>query len=160
EEVVLSTTPRARHHWRCPECLLEREQAFEHADRCMEGGAHGAALRLAVPPAVRQLLAQQAIDEPVAALAEVCAQRDDATVDALLDFALEERRLSELWSPRDVRANEIDRGSRRCARRIQSEVTQEQQRVHVRPPERRGGAVAPLAVGSLLIEQASTPSLM
>ena len=101
---------------------------------------------------------EQAIDETVAALAEVGAECDDAAVDARFDLAFEERRISELGSPRDVLANEIDRRSRARARRVEAEVAQQQQRVHVRPPERRGDAVAPLAVGPLLIEQPRAPS--
>ena len=141
-----------------PNAVLEREQPFEHADRRVERRAHRAALRLAVPAAIRELFAQQAIDETIAALAEVRAECDDAAVDARLDLTLEERRVSELRSPRDVVANEIDRRSRARARRVEPEVAQEQQRVHVRPPERRGDAIAPLAVGALLIEQPRAPS--
>ena len=62
-------------------------------------------------------------------------------------------------SPGDVVANAIDRGSRARARRVEPEVAQEHQRVQVRPPERRGDAVAPLAVGALLIEQPRAPAL-
>src|SRR5262249_55944160 len=77
------------------ERLLEREQPFEHADRRVERRAHRAALGLAVPAAVRELFAQQAIDEPIAALAEIGAECDDPAVDARLDLALEEGRVAE-----------------------------------------------------------------
>jgi len=51
----------------------------------------GAALRLAVPAAVRELFTQQSVDESIARLAEVGAERDDAAVDARLNLTLEER---------------------------------------------------------------------
>src|SRR5262249_61188928 len=109
----------------------------------VERRAHRAALRLAVPAAIRELLAQQSIDESITALAEVRAERDDAAVDARLDLALEEGRVSEPGSPRDAAANEIDRHPRAPARRVEPQVAQEQQRIHIRPPERRGDAIAP-----------------
>jgi hypothetical protein len=50
--------------------------------------------------AIRELFAQQTIDEPIAPHAEVRAERDDAAVDARFDLAFEEGGVSELWSPR------------------------------------------------------------
>src|SRR6185436_643499 len=158
-KIFLRAAPRVGHRRRRAEGVFEREQPFEHADRRVERRAHRAALRLAVPAAISQLLAEQPIDEPIAALAEVRAERDDAAVDAGLDFTLEERRVAELRSPRHMVANAIDRGPYSLAGRIDAEVAQEHQRVHVRPPERHGDAVAPLAVGALLVEQARAPSL-
>ena len=115
--------------------------------------------RLAVPAAICELLAEQPVDESIAALAEIRAERDDPAVDAGLDLALEKGRVAEFRSPRDVVADAIDRGSRPRARRVDPQVAQEHQRVHVRPPERRGDAIAPLAVGALLVEQTRAPSL-
>src|SRR2546423_3244973 len=159
EEVFLRAPPRVCYRWRGADRLLEREQPFQHADRRVEGRAHRAALRLAVPAAVHELFAQQSIDEPIAARPEVRAERQDATVDARLDLTLEERGIAELRSPGDVAADAIDRGSRAGARRVEPQVAQEQQRVQVRPPAGRGRAVAPMAVGGLLIEQPRAPSL-
>ena len=159
EQIRLAASPRVRHHRRGAERLLEREQTFEHADRRVERRAHRTALRFAIPAAVGELFAQQPIDEPIAALAEVCAERNDAAVDARLDLALEEGRVAEPRSPRDAAAHEIDRVSRRRARRVDAEIAQEHQRVHVRPPERRRDAIAPLTVGALFLEQSRSPTL-
>ena len=59
----------------------------------------------------------------------------------------------------DEVANAIDRGAHSFARRVHSQVTQEDQSVHVGPPEGRRDSVAPLAVGSLLVEQLRAPTL-
>ena len=99
--------------------MLEREQSLEHADRRVERRAYRAAFRLAVPAAVRELFAQETINQMVAALAEVGAERDDAAVDARLDLTLEEGRVSEPGAPGDVAANAIDRGSGAHAQRVE-----------------------------------------
>ena len=57
EEILLPARPRACHRWRAAERLLEREQSFEDADRRVERRAYLAALCLAIPSAIRQLLA-------------------------------------------------------------------------------------------------------
>src|SRR5262249_4103957 len=119
----------------------------------MERRAHRAALGLAVPASVGELLAQQSVDESIAPFAEVRAECDDAAVDAGFDLAFEEGRVSEPGSPGDGVANAIDRRACALACRIESQVAEEHEGVHVRPPERRGDAVAPLAVRALLIEQ-------
>src|SRR5262249_14226054 len=157
EEVLLRAPPRAGHRRLSAEHLFEREQPFEHADRRVERRADRAALGFAVPAAIRELLAQQSIDEPIPPLAEVRAERDDAAVDAGLDLTLEEGRVSEPGSPGDVVADTIDRGARARARRVEPQVAQEQERVQIRPPERRRDAVTPLAVGALPIEQLRAP---
>src|SRR4029077_15621066 len=103
----------------------------------------------AVPAAVRELFAQQPVDQAIAAHSEVSAQRDHSAVDARLDLAFEEGRVAEASSPRDVPPNAIDRVARTLARRIDPEIAEEHERVHVRPPERRGDPVAPLTIRSL-----------
>src|SRR4029077_2723724 len=107
--------------------------------------AHRAALRLAVPAAVSELFAQESIDESIAALAEIRAQRDHAAVDAGFDLALEEGRVSKLRSPCDAVTHEIDGRTRTRAFWVESQVADKQERVHVRPPERRTDPIAPLA---------------
>src|SRR2546430_5918881 len=82
EEVFLRAPPSVCYRRRGADRLLEREQPFQYADRRVEGRAHRAALRLAVPAAVHELFAQQSIDEPIAARPEVRAERQDAAVDA------------------------------------------------------------------------------
>src|SRR5438445_7848769 len=110
------------------ERLLERKQPLDDADRRVERRAHRAALCFAVPAAVRELLAQQPIDESIAPDIEVRAEPDDAAVDAGLDLAFEEGRAAEPRSPGDALANAIDRGARARARRVEAEVAQEHQR--------------------------------
>ena len=60
--------------------MLEGKESFEHADRRVERRTYRATLRLAVPPAIYELFAQEAINQMIAALAEVGAERDDAAV--------------------------------------------------------------------------------
>src|SRR5207237_9400429 len=66
------------------------EQGFQHADRGIERRPRRAVLGLAVPAAVAQLLAEQAVDDPLDVLAEVGAARRHLPVDARLDLAREE----------------------------------------------------------------------
>lgn len=139
--------PRVGYRRRGAERLLEREQSFKHADRRVEGLADRAALRLAIPAAVPELFAQQTIDESIAALTEIGAERDDTAVDARLDLTFEEGRVSESGSPGDVVANAIDRGAHARACAVEPEVAQKDQCVQVRPPERSGDAVAPWPSG-------------
>jgi hypothetical protein len=123
----------------------------------MERGAHGAPLGLAVPAAIRELLAQQPVDQPIAGLAEVAAQREDATVDAGLDLALEERRVTEFRPPGDPVADEAHRPPCLLVRRIEPQGPQEQQGVQVGSPLRCGNAVTPIAVRPLLAEELGAP---
>src|SRR3954454_9788430 len=62
-------------------------------------------------------------------------------------------------SPRDALAHEGDRLLGPSARGVDAEVAQEHERIHVRPPERGAATIAPLAVGTLLIEQPRAPAL-
>src|SRR5262245_35930584 len=65
-------------------------QSLEHADRRVERGARGAVLGLAVPAAVRQLLAEQPVDEMANVLTEIGPARRHLAVDARLDLTFEE----------------------------------------------------------------------
>src|SRR2546422_1906310 len=84
EKVFLRASSRVSYRRRGAERLLEREQSFEYADGRVKRRAYRAPLCLAVPAAIRELFAQQSIDESIAALAEIGAERDDAAVDARL----------------------------------------------------------------------------
>ena len=88
-----------------------------------------APLGLAVPAAVLELLAEEPIEQPIAGLAEVAAQRQNPSVDAGLDLALEERRVTEFRPPGDLVADEAHRRPSSLARRVKPQVPQEQQGV-------------------------------
>src|SRR5215470_8523713 len=130
-------------------CLLVLQQPFEHADRGVERGAHGASLCLAVPAAVFELLAEEPVHQPSARFAEVRAERQRAAVDARLDLALEEGRVAELRPPGDLVANEAHGFARALAPGIDPHLPQEQQGVQCRCPLRVGYAVTPLPVRPL-----------
>jgi len=66
------------------------EQAFENADGGVERRA-GTLGRFAVPAAVGELFREKALSEAFEGAAEVGAEREHASVDAGLDFALKER---------------------------------------------------------------------
>src|SRR5262245_37097802 len=91
QEVLLCPATRARHGGRGAICLLVLQEPFQHADRGVKRGAHGASLSLAVPAAVLELFAEEPVDEAIARFAEVGAKRQRTAIDARLDFALEER---------------------------------------------------------------------
>ena len=99
-------------------------------------------------------LRSDTVTKPTPEMREAMAELggDVEAVDAGFDFAFEEWRIAELWSPRHVLLHASDGGAGSRARRIQTEVAQKQQRVEVRPPERDGDAVAPLTVLALLIQ--------
>src|SRR5436190_1261985 len=159
EEVLLSAQPRGRDVGARPDRRLVLQQAFEHADRRMERRPL-AARRVAVPAAVRQLLLHQTGGKPPAGLAEVGADRQHVSVDARLDLAVEERGVAELPAPGAAVTHAIDRRPDPIARRIRAQVSQQLQRVHRRDPGARDeGRAAPMAIGSLQVEQARTPAL-
>jgi hypothetical protein len=90
QEVLLAPPASRDGPRRAPGCALVGQEPLEDPDRGVEGGAHGAVLRLAVPPAVLQLFAEQPVDHAIDVEAEVGAQRDHHAVDAGLDLAAEE----------------------------------------------------------------------
>jgi hypothetical protein len=71
--------------------LFVRQQPLEDVDRAVERRADGTVLRVAVPPAVLELVSQQAFDDALHVLPEVDAEGDGPAVDARLDLAGEER---------------------------------------------------------------------
>ena len=158
QQVLLCPDPRVRHRGRGAFRLLVLQESFQNADRRVERGAHGAPLRLAVPAAVLELLAEEPVEQPIAGLAEVAAKRQNPTVDAGLDLALEERRVTEFRPPGDLVADEAHRPPRSLARRVQPQVPQEQQGVQVGPPLRCGDAITPLAVRPLKVEEPGAPT--
>src|SRR5262249_7520574 len=113
--------------------------------------------RLAVPAAVRELLGQQPVDQPIAGLAEVATERQRAAVDAGLDLALEERRVAEFRAPGDPIADEPHGSPRTLAGRAAAQAAQEQQRVQVGTPARSSDAIAPGPVRPLLAEKPRAP---
>jgi hypothetical protein len=68
---------------------LVLEQPLQHADRGVEGRTC-ALWRFAVPPSVVELLAGETTSEALGGAPEVCAEREDAAVDAGFDFSFEE----------------------------------------------------------------------
>src|SRR5262249_32383978 len=102
---------------------------------------------------------EQPVDEPMTALAEVGAEPYDASVDAGLDLALEERRVAELRTKRDLVSNEANGFPRRPARRIEPEIAEQHQCGHAGPPVRRIDSVAPVAVRALAGEELGAPTL-
>ena len=91
EHVLLAALAGLPDLGRAADRPLVLEQALEDVDRRPERRHRRAVLDLAVPAAVRELLAEQPLDERRHVDAEVGARRDDVAVDARLDLALEER---------------------------------------------------------------------
>ena len=139
--------------------LLVFQQSFEHTDRRVERRAL-AARGVAVPAAVAQLLLKQSVDETIACLAEIGADRKHPSVDTGLDLAFEERRVAELLAPGAAVAHLADGPSHPIARRVHTEISQQLERVLGGDPgvrhERRA---APMAIRSLKVQQASAPTL-
>src|SRR5262249_25407916 len=133
------------------------EEAFEHADRRVERGAHGAALGLAVPAAVGELLTGEPLEETMARLAEVAAERDGRAVDAGLHLAVEEGRVPVPRPPRHPLADALDRRARGGARGVDAELPQELQGVQRRLPRPR--TLAPATVRELAPEELRSPAL-
>ena len=78
---------------------------------------------LAVPAAVLELLAEQAVEQPVAGRAEIGARGEDPAVDAGLGLAVEEGPAVEL-PPGDALAHQADRLADRLVRRIRTKILQ------------------------------------
>ena len=91
EEVLFAPASRRDGFRRAAGGLLVRQQPFQDVDRGVERRANGAVLRLAVPPAVLELLVHEAGDDALDVLAEVGAEGDGPAVDARLDLPVEER---------------------------------------------------------------------
>src|SRR3989441_11870902 len=121
------------------------QETLEDVDRRVERSAGRAILLLAIPPAIGHLLAEQPLDDACHVLAEVRAERNDASVDARFDLAREHGPTVPRGSwvvPRRVVANEAYRVSRLVARRVEAHVAEHQQ-VEQRDPLRVGRAGAP-----------------
>src|SRR5690606_1621707 len=73
----------------CPDGSLPGRQTLQDADGRVERRHRRPERRPAVPSAIRQLVAQQAVHDPVDRLCEVGADDDHDAVDARFDFALE-----------------------------------------------------------------------
>jgi hypothetical protein len=149
EEIALAALPSARRGRRGAVGPLEREKPFEHTDGGMEGRSDGAAFGVAIPSAIGELLTDQSLEQPIAANVEVRAQAEDTAVDARFDFALEEWRVAEFRAPGDLCADPVAGSADSLVRRIDPEIAQQHERVHVRPPERGRHPVAPLTIRTL-----------
>ena len=91
QEVFLSSAASRDGLRRAAGCAFVRQQPLQDPDRRVEGRANRAVLHLAVPAAILELLADEPSDDRIHVLVEVGTQRDDHSVDARLDLALEER---------------------------------------------------------------------
>ena len=168
EQVVLTRSTRGADLVGTTGRSLEREQTVEHVDRRVERRSHRPVLGLAVPSAVLESFAEDAIDDRRDVHAEVRAGLDRPPVDAGLDLTIEEALPGVL--PASVLGDERDRSARRLGLGLQPEKKQRLQGVHRRRPrlarfaarvrERRGEARAarPQPVGVLCSEQAGAPS--
>ena len=149
-----------------------REETFEHADRGVERPADRAILDFAVPAAILELLADQALDDALDVLPEIGAETDHHAVDARLDLAFEERLAGIL--PAAVVADELDRSADAVVVRIHAKFLElheavggggprltvlavPRERLPVPPGEQR--AAFPQAVVTLQREESRAPSL-
>ena len=123
-----------------------------------------AVLDLAVPAAVRELLAEEPLDERRHVDAEVRAGRDDVAVDARLDLALEEA-VVRPWGlergipPDDALADEADGPPGLLALGIESEPPQELEHMEGVGPVLGPGLAGPQAIRRLEREQLGAPAL-
>src|SRR3989442_7838809 len=104
-------------------------------------------LLLAIPPAIRRLLAEKPLNDACHVLAEIRADRHYASVDARLDLAREQRSAVPWASgvPRRVVADGADCVPRLLARSVDAQVAEHQQGKQ-RDPLRVRRAVVPQPV--------------
>src|SRR5215218_3164356 len=107
QQIVLAAYPRLRHRTCRTVRLLVGKQPFQDADRAVERGSR-ARRRLAVPAAILELLAEQALEQSLDVRAEIGARPQYPPVDAGFGFAVEERPAIELPPP-DTVLHEADR---------------------------------------------------
>src|SRR6186713_3151340 len=98
EQVLLPALARCLYGGRTAGGALEFQQTFEDVDRRVEGAARGADFLIAIPAAIRHLFAQQPVYQRVHVHPKIRAHGYNATIDAWLHFAGEER----LVPPADV----------------------------------------------------------
>src|SRR6185436_15652086 len=169
EEVGLAAAPGG-DRWRGRAAgALVRQQSLQDVDRRGERRASGSVFRLAVPPAVLELFADEPIDDRRDVLIEVAAQSDGPAVDARLDLAAEER-LPRVLPPAAV-PDLRDRAAHAIVAGIDAEGAQQLERRQRRGPglslapvatpafSREARASRPLAVCSLPREQSRAPAL-
>jgi hypothetical protein len=161
DEVLLPAEAGLGHRGAASGGQLQFEQGFQHADRGVERRARRAVGGLAVPAAVGQLLAEQALDDALHILAEVSAARRDLSVDAGLDLAGEEgvAVIVRRTLPGHAVTGETHRAARLVARGIETHVPQQRQDVHGRVPAAVPRRAAPVTVQSLLRKQLAAPAL-
>src|SRR5262249_37673283 len=111
---------------------------------------------LAVPAAVLELRGEEAVDQAIARLTEICARRKDGAVQTRLGLALEEGTPVEL-PPGDAVAHPADRPPDFPARRVHAQLLQHTKGVD-------GGhpafvvAGAPMAIQRLTSEEFGAPT--
>ena len=122
EQVCLSALAGRRHTRQVATSPFMLQQPFQDADRRVERGSP-ARRSLAVPAAVIELLIQQAVDQPIARLAEIGAGCQDPPVDAGLGLAVEKGPAVEL-PPSDAVPHEADRSADGLTRRVHAQILQ------------------------------------
>src|SRR4051794_12475000 len=153
---MLAPHARMRHRLSGAMPLLVFQQPFQDAYRRVERGAR-ARRRLAVPAAILELLAEQALEQPVDFSAEIGARPQYPPVDAGLGFAVEERTAVELPPP-DAVLHEADRLAHLFVGRIRAQILQQGERVVGGHPAVLA-VVTPIAVFRLQAEQLGAPTL-
>jgi hypothetical protein len=123
EEVLLTPAPGRDGFRRATGCALVRQQSFQDVDRGREQRADGTVLHLAVPPAVVELLTEQAGNHAIHMLIEVDAQCDCSAIDARLDLAAEERMPGVL--PAAVVSDQCHCPAHPVTGRVDSEIAQQ-----------------------------------
>lgn len=132
--------------------------------------AGGTALRFAVPPAVLELLTQEAGDHAIHILIKAGAQGDNSAIDARLDLAAEERLPRVL--PMAAVSRQRHRPTHRLSVRVDAEIMKQLERrqgggpglvpvlIALREVTRREAcAPSPLAIFALQRQQPGTPAL-
>jgi hypothetical protein len=114
EQVLLPSAARRDTRRRTTGRPLVLEQPLEPADRRRERRAHRSVLGLAVPAAVRELLAEQPGHDAVDVHSEVDADRDGPPVDARLDHFGTSSRVRHLRQSRASVAGPDSGSSGRC----------------------------------------------
>ena len=109
EQILLAAFSCLRDLRRRPDGPLVLEQPLEHADCGVVRRAH-ALRRVAVPPAVLELLADEPTCEVLRRTSEVGAERERAAVDARLHLAVEERLRAERLVPPEAGLDARHRG--------------------------------------------------
>ena len=124
EQILLASSSCRGDFGRGAGGALVLEQPLEDANRRVKRRAR-ALRRLAVPPAVLELLAEKTAGEAFRRMSEVRAKCERAAVDARLDLAFEERLRAELLVPAVAGLQPRDRGNGPRIGRVDARRAQE-----------------------------------